>query len=368
MPVGLTRRRLVVGLAPLLAAIPLGRQLVVDSEPAGEATAGEPPAGNEHDHGGTEVVEPLELDGVDPLLHPPAPEPAASGRVRDVELVARDQRVELAKGVSLDAWTYNGTLPGPIIRATEGDLLRVHFRNETPRGHTVHFHGIHPTRMDGAVLPVGPGAEFVYELVATPAGMHVYHCHVSPLAEHIARGLYGALIIDPATPREPAQEFVLVLSGLDLDGDGANEFYAANGRPFIYAAHPITVLRNRPTRIYVANLTEYDPVSSFHLHAAFFRLYPTGTAREPGYTDIVTLGQGERCIIEPEFPENGFYMFHAHQSAMADRGWMGWFNVAGTSGEAARQLAGFKQGNYADALSSCRPCVGTLGAKAITVY
>ena len=78
--------------------------------------------------------------------------------------------------------------------------------------------------------------------------------------------------------------------------------------------------------------------------------------------------QGERCIIEPEFPENGFYMFHAHQSAMADRGWMGWFNVAGTADEAARQLAGFKQGNYADALSSCRPCIGTLGAKAITVY
>jgi FtsP/CotA-like multicopper oxidase with cupredoxin domain len=351
-----------------VAALPLGRSLAAADDPGAVEQGGAQEPGAGHGHGSPAVVEPLELVDPDPLLHPPAPEPARPGRIREFELVAQDQRLELAKGVSLDAWTYNGTVPGPIIRATEGDLLRVRFRNHTPRGHTVHFHGIHPTRMDGAFLPVEPGAEFVYELAAAPAGMHLYHCHVSPLAEHIARGLYGALIIDPATPRPPAQELVLVLGGLDLDGDGANELYAANGRPFVYAANPITILRDRPTRLYVANLTEYEPVSSFHLHAAFFRHYATGTAREPDYTDTVTLAQGERCILEPEFPENGFYMFHAHQSAMTDRGWMGWFNVAVTRDEAARQLAGFKQGNYADALSSCRPCVGTLGAKAITVY
>jgi FtsP/CotA-like multicopper oxidase with cupredoxin domain len=364
MPARLTRRRLVVGLAPLVAALPLGRALAASEAPAGDPA---PPEGG-HAHGAGQVVEPLDLTEADPQLHPPEPEPASPGRLRDVELVARDARVEVAKGVTLDAWTYNGTVPGPVLRATEGDVLRVHFRNESPRGHTVHFHGIHPTRMDGALVPVKPGAEFLYELKAAPAGLHVYHCHVSPLAEHIARGLYGALIIDPPTPLPPAQEFVLVLGGLDLDGDGTNELYAANGRPFVYAANPITVLRDRPTRIYLANLTEYDPVSSFHLHATFFRLNRTGTARAPEYTDTVTLGQGERCIIEPDFPESGFYMFHAHQSAMADRGWMGWFNVAASSEEAARQLAGFRTGAYADGLSSCRPCIGTLGAKAITVY
>jgi FtsP/CotA-like multicopper oxidase with cupredoxin domain len=360
----LTRRRFLAAAVPALAALPAASVLAADDPDGPDSSHG---VGG-HRHGAPAAVEPLDVEGADLLLVPPPAEAAQPGRIREVELVAHDVTVEVAKGLTLDAWTYNGTVPGPIIRATEGDLLRVRLRNETARGHTVHFHGIHPTRMDGAFVPVPPGEGFLYELRAAPAGVHIYHCHVSPLAEHIARGLYGMLLIDPPEPPPDAQELVLVLSGLDLDGDEQNELYAANGRPFIYAGNPITILRDRPVRIYLANLTEYEPVSSFHLHAAFFRLNRTGTAREPEYTDTVTLAQGERCIIEPDFPENGFYMFHGHQSAMADRGWMGWFNVAGSTDEAARQLAGFLAGSYADTLSSCRPCIGTLGAKAITIY
>ena len=361
----LTRRRFLAAAVPALAAVPAASVLAANDPDAGTDPSHEDGG---HRHGAGAAVEPVDIEGADLLLVPPPAEAAKDRRVREFDLVARDLTIEVAKGLSFDAWTYNGTVPGPIIRATHGDIVRVRLRNETERGHTVHFHGIHPTRMDGAFVPVAPGESFLYELEASPAGVHVYHCHVSPLAEHIARGLFGVLIIDPPDPPVDAQEFVFALSGLDLDGDGRNELYAANGRPFVYAGNPITILRDRSVRIYLANLTEYESVNSFHLHAAFFRASRTGTAKEPEYTDTVTLGQGERCIIEPDFPENGFYMFHSHQSAIADRGCMGWFNVADSTDEAARQLAGFLAGNYADGLSSCRPCIGTLGAKAITIY
>jgi FtsP/CotA-like multicopper oxidase with cupredoxin domain len=358
----LSRRRLLASLGPLVAAAPAAALLTGSASADGH---GEPTTNSTegHDHAGSGELEPVSLDGPDSQLLPPA-----AGLAREYELVAAHGAVEIAKGVTYDAWTYNGTVPGPIIRATEGDVLRVGFRNDSPQGHTVHFHGTHPTDMDGSTKPVAPGEAFTYEFQARPAGLHLYHCHVRPLAEHLARGLYGVLIVDPKATLPAAQEFVMVLSGFDLDGDGRNELYAVNGRPFYYARHPITVIRGKPVRIYLANLTEYDPVSSFHLHAAFFRHYPTGTAREPVYTDTVTLAQGERCILEPEFPENGLYMFHPHQSSMADRGAMGWFNVAESEEQAARQLAGASSGDYADDLTRCAPCVGTLGAKAITIY
>ena len=104
-----------------------------------------------------------------------------------------------------------------------------------------------------------------------PHGMHLYHCHATPLKKHIHKGLYGAFIIDPK-PRKPAQELVMVMNGFDTDGDGENNFYAVNGPH--YARYPIVVRRSRTVRIYLANLTEFDLINSFHLHGEFFRYYP----------------------------------------------------------------------------------------------
>ncbi|HEX2125860.1 MAG TPA: multicopper oxidase domain-containing protein, partial [Thermoleophilaceae bacterium] len=135
----------------------------------------------------------------------------ASGRVlREWELVATSKEIEVAPGVSFAGWLYNDRLPGPTLRAREGELLRITFRNATPAPHTIHFHGLHPAAMDG-VAGVGggeilPGASTVYEFDAEPFGMHLYHCHVRPLAEHIAKGMYGAFVIDPKQGREDADE------------------------------------------------------------------------------------------------------------------------------------------------------------------
>jgi FtsP/CotA-like multicopper oxidase with cupredoxin domain len=182
--------------------------------------------------------------------------------------------------------------------------------------------------MDGVFEVVLPGSTFTYEFPASPYGMHVYHCHVSPLGQHINKGLYGAFIVDPPQPREPARELVMVLNGYDTDGDGKNDYYTVNGGAFYYARYPIRVNRGELVRIYLANMTEFDLINSFHLHGELFRYYPTGSTDQFEYTDTVMLCQGQRGIIELEFHNAGVFMFHAHQSEFSDAGWMGYFEVS----------------------------------------
>lgn len=316
--------------APLLASIPALKYAI------GDASAQDAPAVegdlDPHDHThaahiGAEVPAPGGPNDLDELLYPPPPTAHEPGRVREYDIVAEDKEIEIAPGVFFPAWTYNGTVPGPIIRATEDDLLRVNFTNAGSHPHTIHFHGIHPTNMDGVFEVVDEGERFTYEFPAKPWGCHVYHCHATPLKKHIHKGLYGAFIIDPPEPRPPAQELVMVMNGFDTDGDGSNNFYTVNGKSFYYAKYPIIVKRSELVRIYLANLTEFDLINSFHLHADIFRFYRTGTTLDYELTDTVMMCQGERGILEIEFQNTGVFMFHAHQSEFAELGWMGFFNV-----------------------------------------
>ncbi|AII11221.1 multicopper oxidase domain-containing protein [Rhodococcus opacus] len=256
------------------------------------------------------------------------------GRVlREWVVAAADLDLEIAPGVRYPAWTFNGRIPGPTLRCQEGDLLRVQFVNTSAHPHTMHFHGIHPAEMDG-IPDTGPGVipsggSFVYEFDAQPFGVHLYHCHVGPLAEHIARGLYGTFIVDPPEPRPPADEMVMVMHGYNttFDGEG-NQLYAVNGIPFHYMHEPVRVKRGELVRIYLVNALEYDPINTFHLHGNFFDYYPTGTRLEPSeYTDTIMQAQGQRGICEVRFPYPGRYMFHAHKTEFAELGWMGFFEV-----------------------------------------
>jgi FtsP/CotA-like multicopper oxidase with cupredoxin domain len=254
--------------------------------------------------------------------------------LREYTIVASEKLIEIAPGVTFPAWVYNGRVPGPTIRCTQGDRLRITFTNGTTHPHSIHFHGIHRPSMDG-MTPVQPGETFVYEFDAEPFGLHLYHCHTIPFRRHIHKGLYGTLIIDPPTPRPAAKELVMMMNAFDTNFDTENEFYAVNTVAFHYARHPISVTLNELVRIYLVNITEFDPVNSFHLHAGMFNLYRTGTRLEPHeYTDIVTMGQGERHILEFTLKFPGQYMFHAHQSEFSELGWLGIFDVPDTSAAA----------------------------------
>ncbi len=248
--------------------------------------------------------------------------------LREFEMHAIDREIEVAPGVFYPAWTYNGQVPGPTIRVTEGDLVRVHFRNLGTHPHSIHFHGFHAANMDGVFEQVYPGESFVYEFDAEPFGLHLYHCHTMPLKKHIAKGLYGAFVVDPKTPRPPAREMVMVLNGFDTNFDGENEVYAANTVAFAYQRDPILVQKGQLQRIYMVNVLEFDLLNSMHLHANFFHVYRTGTSITPhDFTDTLMMCQGERHILEFTYNHTGRFMFHAHQSEFAELGWMGLFDV-----------------------------------------
>ncbi|MCH7492198.1 multicopper oxidase domain-containing protein [Patescibacteria group bacterium] len=252
--------------------------------------------------------------------------------LREYWFIAEDKEIEIAPGIFFPAWTYNGQVPAPTIRATEGDRIRIHFVNSGTKPHTMHFHGFHTEEMDGAVQDqfVYPGETFTYEFDADPFGVHLFHCHSVPVSQHISKGLYGAYIVDPKEDTRPQadQELIMVMNGFDTNFDEENEIYAVNTVAFHYAKHPIQVKAGELVRIYLINILEFDQINSFHVHANFFDEYRTGTSLEPDtFTDTVIMGQGERSIIDIRFKFPGKYMFHAHKTEFAEKGWMGFFEV-----------------------------------------
>jgi manganese oxidase len=254
--------------------------------------------------------------------------------LREYTITAVDKEIEIVPGIFFPAWTYNGRVPGPTIRATEGDRLRINFVNGGSHPHTIHFHGIHPAEMDGTALPenggeVQPGEIFTYEFDAEPFGCHLYHCHAVSLKRHIHKGLYGAFIIDPKEGRPPAREFMMMMNAFDTNFDGGNEVYAVNTVGFEFANRPIPLQVGELVRIYLVNILEFDPLNSFHLHANFFDYYDHGTTLTPTLKKVDTISQvqGQRGILEFRYKFPGKFMFHPHVSEFTELGWMGLFNV-----------------------------------------
>jgi len=305
-------------------------------QPAGEHTghaAGE--------HGGSLLVGTVnhEANGFDPLQllvdwdYGTVSQLPSGQTLREYEIVAFDKEIEIAPGLFFPAWTYNGRVPGPTLRCSEGDHIRIHFINAGTHPHSMHFHGFHAAEMDG-IPNVGPGEigvgeTFTYEFDAEPFGCHLYHCHTVPLKRHIHKGLYGAFIIDPKQGRPPAREFMMMMNAFDTNFDGDNEIYAVNTVGHEYARRHIPMIADELVRIYLINITEFDPINSMHLHATFFDYYDTGTTLEPTLRTVDTIMQcqAQRGILEFRYRWPGRYMFHAHQSEFPELGWMGMFNV-----------------------------------------
>jgi FtsP/CotA-like multicopper oxidase with cupredoxin domain len=267
------------------------------------------------------------------------------------------------KSIMFPAWTFNASIPGPTMRMTAGDHVEVKVINKGMMPHSLHMHSIHPANMDGVPIVSGdsgfiaPGKSFTYKFIAAPFGNFVYHCHMPPLSEHINRGLYGGMIIDPPIKdaRSPMHEIVMYLSGFDLHlkddfprmptteeanlimagkdnqtdlpEEHDNALYAVNGQANYYMHHPIPVSLGQPLRIYVFNMLDFEE-NSFHLHGQVFQYYPSATALSPSFTnDVVSLSQGDRGILETKFTFPGNYMTHAHVDQIGGRGWSALFSV-----------------------------------------
>lgn len=150
----------------------------------------------------------------------------ADPRVLEINLEARVAEVSILPGTTTPAWTYDGAIPGPLLRAKVGDRLIVHFKNSLPEATTIHWHGLRiPANMDGVPghgqEPIPPGESFDYSFTLPDAGTYWYHPHFNS-AEQVGNGLYGPIVVDDAS--EPAglgDEAVLLLSDIGLEQDGS---------------------------------------------------------------------------------------------------------------------------------------------------
>ena len=221
-------------------------------------------------------------------------------KVHEYTLIAEDTTIEIAPGLRVDAWTYNGTVPGPTLTATEGDKVIIHFINKTPLPHTVHLHGDHPSEQDGVFEQIPANGTYTYDIIAKPAGALAYHCHVPPVMQHVRMGLYGAFIVYPKTPLPPAREYVLVDGEYDTQNqlNPIPEYYMFNGYTEQYELDPLPARTNETVRIYLINLG-VSPAYSMHIHGTLFKAYPSGILQNPPLmVQSWEIGSGNTAILE----------------------------------------------------------------------
>ncbi len=249
-------------------------------------------------------------------------------KTHEYTLVAEDTTVEIAPGIRVDAWTYNDTIPGPTLTATEGDRVIVHFINKTPLPHTVHLHGDHPSEQDGVFEQIPANGTYTYDFIAQPAGALMYHCHVSPVMQHVRMGLYGAFIVYPKIPLPPAREYVLVDGEYDTQNqlNPLPEYYMFNGYTNQYHMYPLHAMTNETVRIYLIN-AGMSPAYGMHIHGSLFKAYPSGILENPTFkVQSWELASGNTAILEAKWPWPGKFTFHFH-GIPEERGAMGYFNV-----------------------------------------
>jgi FtsP/CotA-like multicopper oxidase with cupredoxin domain len=247
---------------------------------------------------------------------------------QDVDLSINDQNGNLTR---VPMWTFNGTVPAPPLRFTEGDNITILFINNSTSNqhHTIHFHGDHDERNDGVEPLIAPGENYTYSITAGPPGALMYHCHAPPTSQHIRNGMYGIFIVDPKDkPLLPAREFYLVTSELNpADAMALNpKYYLLNGYYDQYHTYPLETGLEDTTRFYVINMGTTTPCA-FHLHSTIFKAYPSGLlANEPLDTQTVLIGPGDASIIEAKWKYPGKYLFHCH-GIQEERGNMGHIKV-----------------------------------------
>ncbi len=276
----------------------------------------------------------------------PAPRDAdaparTSARLRTIRLEISHAPLTLDSGVTYDGWTFGGTAPGPALRATVGDTVDFTLVNKALIPHSMDFHAaeVAPSRVYTNIMP---NDSIHYRFVPRVPGAFMYHCGTAPVAAHIANGMYGALVVDPVTPRPAAREFVLVQSEWYYTGDGpanrtldwnklleqSSAFVVFNGQAAQYARHPIGVKVGEPLRIYLVNAGP-NRMSSFHVVGGIFdRVFADG-GTTPTFSGIQTAAVpvGGGAIFELRLKEPGTYPFVTHAFADATKGAVGVFKA-----------------------------------------
>jgi nitrite reductase (NO-forming) len=276
--------------------------------------------------------------------------PAGRARIKEFRIPMTHDTIEIAQGVRYVGWTFGHTVPGPVIRVRQGDLVRINLVNEAENmPHSIDFHAS-KIPMNHAMKSIAPKDSLQFEFEATTAGVFMVHCGTPPVLMHIAQGMYLPIIVDPAGgwPTKVDKEFVLVQSDFYPRGSATDStvmegdweamqqadptYVVFNGQAFQYTREPLKVDVGDRVRLFVMNAGP-SIRSDFHVVGNIFeRVYPGGNPQqviEGVQTWQVPAGGG--AVMELEFAAGqageGSYAFVTHAFADANKGAVGTIQV-----------------------------------------
>lgn len=321
--------------------------MVLDVKVIGSAVAAAPAVSTGSPHESTSASATIDPSATpsadfrerDPVL---ASVTTPAGTVHEIAIDATEQVIEVAPGVTQKMWTFNGQVPGPVLRGKVGDTFRITLTNKGEVGHSIDFHAS-KVAWDDEMRTINPGESLVYEFKADYAGAFMYHCGTAPALHHIGNGMYGVIIVDPPDLAPVDKEFFIVQSELYLGPQGAegdltkmtNEDFDAvvfNGYHSQYKHRPIHVDANKRYRVWVLDAGPNEN-SAFHIVGTVFdtvfregaySLRPDSTK---GGSQVLDLQPAQGGFVEFSFAEDGLYPFVTHKFANPGKGALGFFAV-----------------------------------------
>ena len=293
---------------------------------------------------------PVSIATPDPNATPNLPEatPVVTGDRKDgvvnITLTAEAKEIEIAPGLKYKAWTFGGHVPGPVVRVTEGDRIHFTLINRDTMPHSIDFHAAQ-IAPDKAYQPVNPGASLSFDWTANHPGVFEYHCGAPLVIEHMANGMYGAIIVDPKGGRPAAREYALVQSEWyngpgDIAGmtSGHARYTVFNGYANRYKLQPLTAKPGELIRLYVVDAGP-NHWSAFHVVGALFSTVEASGSPEAQthWVQTATVAPGDGAVFELTIPDAGTYPFVTHDFSDVTKGAVGVIKVS--AGAAAQSLA-----------------------------
>lgn len=276
-----------------------------------------------------------------------APRPQAPGTVHRHTLRVSEITAQVGAGVTQKRMTYNGGVPGPVLRGQVGDHFEITLVNDGTMSHSIDFHaGV--LAPDKPMRSISPGQSLQYNFTATRSGIWLYHCSTAPMSVHLAAGMHGAVIIDPPGLSQVDHEFVLIQSEIYLGPEGGStdeakvaaktpDLMAFNGMAFQYKYRPLQVTVGQRVRFWVMDAGPSLPCTFHVVGGQFDQVFYEGAwtlggpdqigARWSGGSQALNLGPCQGGFVEFVPPQAGHYTFVTHAFADMEKGAVGVLQV-----------------------------------------
>ena len=324
----------------------------------------------------------VEGDAVTYLPHVAALKPG--NRTHNVRLDIVAQEIEIAPDVRYVAWTFGGSVPGPVVHVREGDRVNFVLRNRSdeqvsvsapdksdapflqqlaalnqqkaiptiaPMHHSIDFHAA-TVAADDKWRMIMPGQSIQFEFVANYPGVYMYHCGVPPVLQHVAMGQYGIVIVSPRngydTDEEAVNRYAVVQSEFYLKPGGPNGLYELdydaalrkqpshvvfNGHVTALTDHPLMAKVGERIRLYFHNVGPNDQASTHVIGAIFDRVWYEGNPKnEWRGMQTALIGSSNGAVLEFIAAEEGRYVLVDHEFADASKGAIGQIVATGRNG------------------------------------